>query len=213
MAQVASATLRPRARAKMEACLRAAGRVFREHGYAMASMDDVAGRAQVSKATLYAYFPSKLELFSAVIRVECDRQAESLRDVRLDPEQPQESLLNLGRAVLDLLLAEDTITSYRMVMAEAARAPELGKLYYQNGAARLHAVLEKFLKAAMKAGYLRRGDAHAAAAQFIGLVRADLMLRALVGFGRAATERERLSVVRAGVDTFWRAWRRRGTSP
>lgn len=200
--------MRPRTRARIAACLSAAGRVFREHGYAMASMDDVADLAGVSKATLYSYFPSKNELFAAVIREEGDRQSAALPDVPLDGDRPRESLLRLGRAVLDLLLSEQTITSYRMVMAEAARSPELGRLYYENGAARLHGRLGDFLAAAMRAGHLRRGPAGVAAAQFIGLVRGELMLRALIGHGRPATPRERQAAVRAGVEAFWRAWRR-----
>ena len=206
MPAVAAGSMRPRARAKIEACLKAAGHVFREHGFALATMDQVAEAAAVSKATLYAYFPSKLELFAAVIRAECDRQAEALRGVRLDGANLRGSLLRLGEAVLDLLLAEDTITSYRMVLAEAARAPELGRLYYENGAARLHEQLEPFLLAAMKGGQLRQGSAHVAAMQFIGLVRGDLMLRALLGLGHAASAEDRRRAVRSGVDSFCRAW-------
>ncbi len=206
MRSAAAGSLRPRARAKVEACLKAAGQVFRQHGFALATMDQVAEAGGVSKATLYSYFPSKQELFAAVIRAECDRQAEALRGIRLDGTDLRASLLRMGTAVLELLLAEDTITSYRMVAAEAARAPELGRLYYENGAARLHERLEPFLMAAMKSGQLRQGPAHVAAAQFIGLVRGDLMMRALVGAGDSASPEDRRRAVRAGVDSFCRAW-------
>jgi len=212
MAIVLRAVVKPRARAKTEACLEAAGKVFREHGFALATMDQVADEAQVSKATLYSYFPSKLELFSAVIRVEGDRQSAALLTVSLDDGNPRRGLLRLGRAVLDLLLAEGTITSYRMVMAEATRSPELGELYYRNGAARLHEQLEQLLASAMASGQLRKGPAHVAATQFIGLVRGDLMLRALLGIDRRgrAEEAEKRATVAAGVDSFWRAWGRPG---
>ena len=48
----------------------AASRVFTEHGYHAASMDDIAAAAGVTKPMLYAYFGSKEGLF-----VECVRQA------------------------------------------------------------------------------------------------------------------------------------------
>ncbi|MDD2692944.1 MAG: helix-turn-helix domain containing protein, partial [Simplicispira sp.] len=42
--------------------------LFVEKGYAATRVDDVAARAGVSKGTLFLYFPSKEELFKAVVR-------------------------------------------------------------------------------------------------------------------------------------------------
>ena len=41
---------------------------LRERGFAATELDDIAAQAGVSKGTLYLYFPSKEELFKAVIR-------------------------------------------------------------------------------------------------------------------------------------------------
>ena len=46
----------------------AALEVFAERGFSAARLDDVAARAGISKGTLYLYFPSKEELFKAVVR-------------------------------------------------------------------------------------------------------------------------------------------------
>ena len=54
--------------------LRAAQEVFVAHGYHAAAMDEIADRAGVSKPVLYQHFPSKLELYLALI----DQQAEHL---------------------------------------------------------------------------------------------------------------------------------------
>lgn len=48
--------------------------LFAHEGFHHVSMDDIADRAQVSKPVLYRHFPSKLELYLAVI----DRRGESL---------------------------------------------------------------------------------------------------------------------------------------
>ncbi len=48
--------------------------MFAEHGYHHVSMDDLADRADVSKPVLYRHFPSKLDLYLAVI----DRRGEVL---------------------------------------------------------------------------------------------------------------------------------------
>ncbi len=197
--------LRPRK--KVEQILVAAGRLFREHGYAMTSMDAVARDADVSKATLYVYFAGKRELFAAVIADEGDRHTRSLVAGVDGLEDIRAKLLRFGRAIQELLMAPDTVSSYRMVVGEAGRFPELGQEYYSNGAARLLGRLEQFFLAAMQSGKLRSADPRRAAEQFIGLVRGDLMLCALLGVTDRVTANQKDSVVRAGVDTFYRAYR------
>jgi AcrR family transcriptional regulator len=65
--------------ARREQLLGAAQEVFVAHGYHAAAMDDIAERAGVSKPVLYQHFPSKLELYLALL----DQNAESLeRKVR-----------------------------------------------------------------------------------------------------------------------------------
>src|SRR5215471_7056245 len=41
---------------------------FAERGFAATRLDDIARRAGVTRGTLYLYFPSKEELFKAVVR-------------------------------------------------------------------------------------------------------------------------------------------------
>src|SRR5919202_1059428 len=59
---------RPSTRAKQARTISAARRLFLERGYLGTSMDAVALEARVSKQTLYVYYPSKEELFAAVLR-------------------------------------------------------------------------------------------------------------------------------------------------
>jgi AcrR family transcriptional regulator len=57
---------------------------FAERGLAGARVDAIAERAEANKQLLYAYFGSKEELFSAVLR----RQVEELvEEVEIDPER------------------------------------------------------------------------------------------------------------------------------
>lgn len=55
---------RPARRAQL---LEAAQEVFVESGYHSAAMDDIADRAGVSKPVLYQHFPSKLDLYLALV--------------------------------------------------------------------------------------------------------------------------------------------------
>jgi AcrR family transcriptional regulator len=58
---------RQRIEDNQQSILRAAEHVFAKNGYAQASMDEIAGEAQFSKATLYRYYRSKAEIFRAVM--------------------------------------------------------------------------------------------------------------------------------------------------
>jgi AcrR family transcriptional regulator len=58
--------------------LEAATRVFARRGYHQASMDEIAGRAHISKPMLYAYFDSKEGLCRACIRQARRRLYESI---------------------------------------------------------------------------------------------------------------------------------------
>lgn len=56
-------------RRQLLGCARA---VFAAEGYAGASMDQIAERAEVSKPVLYQHFPGKLELYLALLDAQCD---------------------------------------------------------------------------------------------------------------------------------------------
>ena len=50
--------------------LAAALACFKERGFTATRLDDVAAKAGVTKGTIYLYYPSKEELFKAVVRSE-----------------------------------------------------------------------------------------------------------------------------------------------
>ncbi len=198
---------------KMGLILAAASCLFREHGYGATTMDAVAREADVSKATLYVYFSGKRELFAAVIAEEGDRNSRALIAGTSGHEEMRAKLLRFGRAILDLLLAPETIGAYRMVTAEAHRFPELGRVFYENGPARLLARLEEFFAEATLQGKLAVENPREAAEQFIGLVRGDLMLRALLAIDDKISDARQNQVVRSGVDAFYRAYKPQSDAP
>jgi len=65
--------------ARRNQLLGAAEEVFVAQGYHAAAMDDIAERAGVSKPVLYQHFPSKLELYLALLDRHCDKLVESVR--------------------------------------------------------------------------------------------------------------------------------------
>jgi AcrR family transcriptional regulator len=60
--------------------LDAASEVFSSKGYHAAAMDDIADAAGVSKPVLYQHFPSKLDLYLALLDQSCDRLVDVVQE-------------------------------------------------------------------------------------------------------------------------------------
>jgi TetR/AcrR family transcriptional repressor of mexJK operon len=103
----------------------AARRCFLDVGYEACSMDAIARHADVSKATLYAHFASKEVLFVAVMQGEVDAHAERLAAFQVAGDADlAHQLVETGTAILSLMLEENSLRMFRMVIAEGARLPE-----------------------------------------------------------------------------------------
>jgi TetR/AcrR family transcriptional repressor of mexJK operon len=191
---------------KAESILAAAKRMFLEGGFGAVSMDAIAREAGVSKATVYAHFSGKEELFGAVIGRECERYFAEFSAGELDPAQVHTSLTTLGRRFLELLLSPDAIALHRLIVGEVSRFPELGEVFWRAGPERNHAQIEAFLKAAAAAGSLDIADPRRAAEQFTGLVRGETQLRYLLRLENKADQATVTSIVEAAVATFLRAF-------
>lgn len=67
-----------------------AGAVFAENGYHSAAMDDIADAAGVSKPVLYQHFPSKLDLYLALVDRACEEIVDLVRAAIATPASNSE---------------------------------------------------------------------------------------------------------------------------
>ena len=183
--------------------LEAARGLFLEHGYGETSMDAVARAAGVSKATVYARFRSKDQLFVAVVAHQGRDQTVFLSTA---DEIGVDALRAFGRQAANLLLSDEVVAIYRMVAAEARRAPDIGPLFWASGPEHLLAGLAAFLGHAMRAGQLRTAPPQLAAGQFLAIIVGDLQLRMFVGNASNVTTAERRKIIESGIDAFLRAY-------
>lgn len=169
----------PPASAKRTAILAAASAVFLEQGFASASMDAITRRAGVSKATVYAHFPSKLALFEAIVHERCQA---TIAASTLTPgaAPPRVTLAELGRRFLGMLTDPEALALWRVVLGEAGRVPELGQAVYAAGPNRGAGELARYLAAEAAAGRLKIGDPRRAAEQFFGMLLGHIHLRQLL---------------------------------
>ena len=198
---------------KAESILAAAKRSFLAAGFGAVSMDTIAREAGVSKATVYAHFAGKEELFGAVIGRECEHYFARFSVRELDPREVRTSLIVLGRRFLELLLSPDALALHRIILAEVTRFPVLGEVFWRAGPERERAQIEAFLKRAIASGTLTPADTRLAAEQFVALIRGDIQLRHLLRLEGDADRRGIGAAVDDAVATFLRAFEpRNGTS-
>jgi TetR/AcrR family transcriptional regulator, mexJK operon transcriptional repressor len=190
---------------KAESILAAAQRTFLASGFGAVSMDAIAREAGASKATLYAYFASKEELFGAVVARESERYARGFSAGVLDPRDVEGSLNAIAERFLRLLLSPDVVAINRIIIAEVARFPVLAEVFWRAGPERIRVQLEDFLSEAAAAGTLDIADARLAAGQFASLVRGEIHFQRLLGLG-SADETALTAAARHGVATFLRAF-------
>ena len=197
---------------KAESILAAAKRNFLAAGFGAVSMDTIARDAGVSKATVYAHFAGKEELFGAVVGRECEHYLARFSPSELDPRDVRASLNVLGRRFLELILSPDGIALHRIILAEVTRFPLLGEVFWHAGPERQRLQIEAYLKRAMASGSLALADTRLAAEQFVSLVRGEIQLRYLLRLDSDAEPSGIRAAVEDAVATFMRAFERRNIS-
>jgi AcrR family transcriptional regulator len=113
-----------------ERILGAARKVFLERGFEGASIEEIAEAARSGKPTIYARFPGKKALFTAVVV-----QSIAANTARLETFTPtgatiEERLESVAVAVLQRVLASDAIGLMRVAIAESPRFPDLASSVY-----------------------------------------------------------------------------------
>ncbi|HEX5079794.1 MAG TPA: TetR/AcrR family transcriptional regulator [Geminicoccaceae bacterium] len=141
---------RRRKAARPDEILAAALASFAERGFAATRLEDVAGRAGISKGTLYLYFKGKEELFEAVVRATLLPSIERVEALAATFEGPSAQLLE--RLLLAFAGVVDSRTGAlpKLVIAEAGNFPDLARFY-------LNEVIRRGLR--LIGAILRRGIA------------------------------------------------------
>lgn len=188
--------------------LEGASRVFTSVGYDAATMNDVAREADVSKATLYVYFPNKEKLFAAICGEKRDRNISEVL-ATLDPTRPLEGMLReFGAELVRRVSVPHVMAAHRIVIGVAERMPDIGQEFFEAGPMRLATELGEFLKGHATAGRLHKvDDPLLAAAQFLELCLATIFRpRLYAARTELVSEDEIAKVVGSAVRVFLAAY-------
>jgi TetR/AcrR family transcriptional regulator, mexJK operon transcriptional repressor len=143
-------------------------------------MQIIAKEAGASKETLYRHFGSKEELFSAVIRSRSARITGGNEGELSVEASPRDILFDLGLNLLRFLVSPNSLSLYRAIVTEIPREPELGRIFYTQGPARLLNQFARYLASATLCGKLCCPEPELAAKLFLGAIVANYQLRGLL---------------------------------
>jgi AcrR family transcriptional regulator len=165
--------LETRSARKRGSIVQAAREVFMEQGYAGASMDAIAAAAGVSKPTVYNHFADKQQLFAQMLSDTIDELTQSFYEQVVDQQEnvdARDYLRDLARLLLHAVMQPQNLRLRRLVIAEAARFPELGRIYEEKAPGRAITAFTEAFKRLANSGALQIEDPALAAAHFNWLV-------------------------------------------
>jgi AcrR family transcriptional regulator len=198
-----------------ERILDAAAKVFLERGFEGASIDEIAEAASAGKPSIYARFPSKEHLFAAVVMRKV-RQNTSLDGLSAAGSTTEERLKALATALLERVLASDSVGLMRAACAEARRFPDLAGSVHRKASEEGAEAIARLL------GELARSDETGAlpafapdrlaatARRFKETVFLPIVVRALFGEDLAALRAEIPSQLSQSIPFFLAACRHGG---
>jgi AcrR family transcriptional regulator len=197
--------MRVRTEARRDLIIEKATALFREMGFERATMSELAQRCGGSKATLYGYFPSKEELFVAVVKASSTShlsEAVTALTQRAEQQPIKDALTQFGQRMLYVLTNDaDALAVYRMVVAEAGRSV-VGDLFYSAGPNECILSLAELFAEAIANNELRNNDPHILAKQFLGLVTAETDIRLYQQHPAPVTVNDIQQMVERAVDMF-----------
>src|SRR5688572_27920593 len=111
----------------------AALQVFAEKGFAAARMEEIAARAGLSKGAVYLYFPTKEDVFRAVVEKAVMPNIEAVERAMLALDKPFADRLRMVLPRLAAVLTTLPVGAVaKMVIGESRNFPELARVWHDN---------------------------------------------------------------------------------
>ncbi|WP_043432607.1 TetR/AcrR family transcriptional regulator [Cystobacter fuscus] len=160
--------------------LEAATRLFLHLGFEATSCDEVAVQAGAGKASIYARYANKEELFTAVVRHSVGCMLAPSKDLPVGLTL-RERLRTVGNGILAHALQPGVVALMRVVITTAYRLPELARLTDRIGRDRGIQLVAEAIAGPQSGTTAAIERALPAAAKFIDLVFVPHQMRALLG--------------------------------
>lgn len=150
-----------------ETILEVATRLFLTQNYQVVSMDEVAKVCGVTKATVYYYYSTKADLFTATMTQMMIRIRENMSQILSTNKTLEERLLDFAKVYLHATMDID-MKNFMKDAKLSLSEEQLKEL--KNAENNMYEVLEKALDTAMHIGEIPKGNATFAAHAFVSLL-------------------------------------------
>ena len=137
----------------------AALETFAERGFAATRLDDIAERAGVTRGTLYLYFPSKEELFKAVVRRAIVPVIARGEEMVEHSQESSAALLTKILLMIPTAVAGSPVSAIpKLMISEARNFPDLAQFYLKEVIRRGRRLLTTIIARGIERGEFRPVD-------------------------------------------------------
>jgi len=187
---------------KREEILASARALFLKEGYADTGMEVVARAAGVSTATLYAYFPSKADLFKAIVLETVTSVGAPVREAVRIKGDARTRLNALAIAYATFLSRADTRAMFRMVTSERRRFEDVAEYFLQSARDELGGATISVINDLTRTGELKVEKASWAAGQLMGMLDHVTLVLGLSAGDDILSRRPVKALAEDAVETF-----------
>lgn len=191
---------------RLEELLDIAAEVFLSEGFKGASTNIIARRANASKATFYSRFPTKEDLFLAVIEHRMERIAGVVTPALSTDAPPIIALHDFGAKIVRAALTQEQVAFIRMIGMEAERFPKLAQRFFELGPGRGQKLLAAYMRQSIERGYLRQENPERMAEHFVSLVSGGDVRWFILGLRTKPSPKRLTDHLDAALQTFLLAY-------
>ena len=198
---------RPLCNDRHEAILRAATSLFMERGFGGTSMDAVAKEADVSKQTVYSHFSTKDNLFSSSITHKMEDYFPQGDFVVGEDASLEEELTLVATQFAKLLMSDDAMSVFRLLVSEAPKGSHLAEIFWQAGPMVMLGRLVTFLEKWQERGALKIDNIEEAAKFIINLLKGHSHFELSIGLIDKVSDDDLKASVKSSVAVFLKLYR------
>lgn len=191
---------------RREAILCAAQSLFVEKGFEATTLNDIVGRSGGSLATLYDMFENKPGLLRALVLERCVNVDGALDEAISSRRPYREALRAIAEEMLERFLDPTYIGLFRVVVAQCAAQPDLGRQIYDAGPAVCQSKTAAYFATQIEAGTLEADDPMVVSTLFFQMVCGDFLSKLVFGLPVELTPAERAAHLDQVLPIFTRAF-------
>jgi AcrR family transcriptional regulator len=174
-------------------------RQFAEKGFRGTTTRELAAASGVTEPVLYQHFPTKKDLYAAIIEEKACQAGLETEDLTLSSgSDDRDFFTRLARMLLDRY--EQDPVFIRLMLFSGLEGHELADMFFQNRVQTFYQMVTTYIERRMESGAYRKVDAVVAARAFVGMVSYHGLIRLL--FRDRVVQAERPRIIEQMVELF-----------